>query len=242
MNKPQAKFCDQCGFDLAEHVGPGSRNAGASVAEVDPLPANTTAPGVPLLQPGVPNELRRGKGHSRETQRLDAPVVATPETVRRAEETVKVATVNRSSANGVEADPQPEATIQGAFYLRRQAALQAEAHQEAVGWLVEPGPGGVEAEHLWPVSRGVTLVGREERAVGQGVVLARPGIADVHVVVFHRGGRTWIVDLATAEGSRVNDEPLAPLFGRELRDGDVLRLGDVTLVYHDADLQAAAKP
>jgi hypothetical protein len=245
-NKPQAKFCDRCGFDFADLPPP-----------VDRLPPGDTAKGVPPALAGIPQEVRGGKGIYRETQKLDKPMAASGSPTERSShnhKTIKVARVpapagdpprpQRQYANGdangavPPADPEPEATIQGAFYLRKQEAMRAASAGEHVGWLVELVENQGRPGSIWPVTTGITLLGSSQSEVGSGIVAQRPGLAPVHAMIFHRSGHTWLVDLDSGSPTTCNNAPLAPLQGHPLSEKDELHLGELVLSFRRVDPQS----
>jgi len=263
-NKPQAKFCDQCGFDFVGHAGSDASTQGADPpATVDRLPPGDTAKGVAPALAGVPLEVRDGKGVYRQTQKLNAPAV-TPGTPTSEHshnhETVKVARVpaptakpvgepaaepaaepdGKVAAPGSAADPEPEATMQGAFYLRKQEAGRTASAGEHVGWLVESIGGSNAPGSIWPVTGGITLIGTSQADAGSVVVAQRPGVAPVHALVFHRNGQTWLVDLDSGGVTECNGIPLPPLQGRLLSERDEIRLGDLVLSFRRVDPQPPA--
>lgn len=259
-NKPRAKFCDQCGFEFMEYAGSAvSMQQADPPATVDRLPPGDTAKGVAPALPGVPLEVRDGKGVYRQTQKLNAPVVApgTP-TDRNShnQKTVKVARgpapageparepteepAGNKAAQGGAPDPEPEATIQGAFYLRKQEAGRTASAEEHVGWLVESVGSSKTPGSIWPVTAGITLIGSSQADVGPGVVAQRPGLAPVHALVFHRRGRTWLVDLDSGGTTECNGVGLSPLQGHPLSERDDLHLGDLVLSFRRVDPQPPA--
>lgn len=249
-NKPRAKFCDQCGLEFEEHSGSArSTQRAVPSASVDRLPPGDTAKGVVTALAGVPQEIRGGKGVYRETQKLNAPVVAPPAPTDRSSpghETVKVARapaparevpapVTKNNTSDTAPDPEPEATIQGAFYLRKQEAMRAASAEEHVGWLVESVGTTRTPGAIWPVTAGITLIGSSQAEVGPGVVADRPSLAPLHALVFHRSGRTWLVDLDSGSTTTCNGVPLSPLQGHLLSERDELRFGELILSFRRSD-------
>lgn len=244
-NKPQAKFCDQCGFDFVDLPPPEDR-----------LPPGDTAKGVPPALAGIPREVRGDKGVYRETQKLDRPLEASssPRSLdSHNHKTIKVARVpapagdsprpQRQNAigdiNGANpsADPEPEATIQGAFYLRKQEAMRAASAGEHVGWLVELLGDQRSPGSIWPVTTGITLLGSSQSEVGSGIVAERPGLAPVHAMIFHHNGHTWVLDLDSGNTTTFNRVLLPPLQGQVLSERDELRLGELVLSFRRVDPQ-----
>jgi len=260
-NKPQAKFCDLCGFEFV-----GYASSAAPTQQVDPppavdrLPPGDTAKGLPPALAGVPQEVRGGKGIYRQTQKINAPAVDTGTPTARSshnEQTIKLARVpapanmpanppapqpvtapfSEENPSGASVDPEPEATIQGAFYLRRQEAVRAASAGEHVGWLVElvgidRAPGSI-----WPVTTGLTLIGSGQAEVGHSIVLERPGLATAHALLYHRYGKTWLLDLDSGNPTGCNGEALPPMQGHPLSERDELHLGELVLSFRRVDPQ-----
>ncbi|MFN2169341.1 MAG: FHA domain-containing protein [Anaerolineae bacterium] len=240
QNQPHARFCDRCGHAFGVESGPVPAASLAAAPGADRLPPGDTAKGMPAAQAGVPEEVRPAKGVYRQTQKLDAPAVSAahaPDRNAHNQETIKIARVALPQADtGADDDrgPQPEATIQGAFYLRKQEAGRAASAEEHVGWLVEAAGSRHAPGAIWPVKTGLNLIGRSPTEVGQGVVADRPGLAPLHTAVFHREGQTWVLDLGTPTGTQLNGAALAPLQGHLLAERDEIRCGDLVLAFRRA--------
>jgi hypothetical protein len=89
--------------------------------------------------------------------------------------------------------------------------------------LLSDGAGGVRAIPLGelPVEIG--------RAAGCDVSLDDPEVSRRHCRVWVQHGRAWLEDLASINGTFVNDRRVA--LRMALRDGDVLRVGRTLLVF-----------
>ncbi len=252
-NQPRAKFCDRCSSPLQEDADVRSRaQRGASLPPVDPLPPGDTAKGIPpsqagmpLSQAGIPHEVVNGKGVHRKTQKLTTPMMAagtpTARPPKTSQETIKVARVpapakaNSAPTPSGGPDPEPDATIQGAVYLRQQEATRTTSTAEPVAWLVELVGNSTTSNTAWPVSAGVTFLGSSQTEVGTGVVANRPGLSPLHALIFHRHEQTWLVDLSSGAPTLCNGISLSPLQGHPLSEGDELRLGELSLAFHRAE-------
>jgi len=217
--------------------------------------------GVPSAGAGVPQEVSDEKGIHRQTQKLEltpnGPVLAAGmvasgiPTARTShnQETIKVARVPAparastapSGAPVPDPDapnaPEPEATIQGAFYLRKQEATRTADVGEPVGWLVESTGTEKKPGAIWPVVAGITLMGSSRAEVGTGVVADRPDLAHLHALIFHRDQQTWLVDLGSGAATLCNGVSLSPLQGHPLSEGDEIRLGELILSFRRAEPQ-----
>jgi pSer/pThr/pTyr-binding forkhead associated (FHA) protein len=78
------------------------------------------------------------------------------------------------------------------------------------------------------------------RAVECDVVIASKGISREHARI-RRDGRRWFVDdLGSTNGTFRNNERVVGSL--DLRDGDSLKTGDVTFVFHDPDTTTRENP
>jgi hypothetical protein len=112
--------------------------------------------------------------------------------------------------------------------LLRPAAPPAEPSDagSAVGVLYIEG--GREAGRRIPISaRGLTL----GRSQGADVVLEDPTVSAEHARVGVLEGRAHIIDLASSNGTFVNDQPVDRAY---LYDGDRLQLGDTILLFKES--------
>jgi adenylate cyclase len=73
------------------------------------------------------------------------------------------------------------------------------------------------------------LIGRSEQA---NVRLEDPGVSRQHATIRREGGRYWLVDLGSSNGTFVND--MVVTHAQPLHDGDRLQLGTAQLVFQDA--------
>jgi adenylate cyclase len=70
------------------------------------------------------------------------------------------------------------------------------------------------------------LIGRSEQA---NVRLEDPGVSRQHATIRREGGRYWVVDLGSSNGTFVND--MVVTHAQPLHDGDRLQLGTAHLVF-----------
>ncbi len=254
-NKARARFCDRCGFGFAAHLGgqPPTERA-MPRPEVPAADSNPPSEGKGPGSGGVP-AVRQSRRYS-PTMKLGSPPDQPP--LASDSETIKAPTANGApagpavgstaapgSAPGLAPGtsvPEPDATISGAVFQRARdtggaggplgttgTVPGAAAGADHVGWLVVEGVADGPPSALWPLTAGVTLVGRDAEATRNGLVIDHAGLAPVHAFLFHRDGRTWFMDLSAPQGSFINDQRIPPFTGRELRDRDRLRLGDLAL-------------
>ena len=100
-----------------------------------------------------------------------------------------------------------------------------QATAEQVPFLTDP----TGREH--PLTGETTTIGR---AVESDIVITSKRISREHACVRREGWRVILEDLGSTNGTFLNDERvLAPL---ALHDEDRIKIGDVTLVFHDPDI------
>ena len=94
-----------------------------------------------------------------------------------------------------------------------------------VGWVVvEKGP---QREMDFRLYEGQNRVGRN---AGSQVVLSDPLAGGAHAVINCEGGRFEIIDLASTNGTFLNDRP-GKIIREELNSGDVIHIGDTPLKF-----------
>jgi pSer/pThr/pTyr-binding forkhead associated (FHA) protein len=94
-------------------------------------------------------------------------------------------------------------------------------------------PGGQEHH---PTSQAATI----GRAVECDIVIASKSVSRQHTRI-HRDGRRWFVDdLGSTNGTWLNGERLTGSL--PLLDGDSLKVGDVTFIFHDPDTTSRESP
>jgi pSer/pThr/pTyr-binding forkhead associated (FHA) protein len=81
---------------------------------------------------------------------------------------------------------------------------------------------------LLPLSRPITRIGR---GFGSTIQLDDKTVSRRHAIVMQRGGRVRILDDRSSNGTFVNGRRVLEA---DLRDGDVVVLGRVVLVYREA--------
>ena len=86
--------------------------------------------------------------------------------------------------------------------------------------------GGCEARRISLISRR-TLIGRESEC---DISIDSPYISRQHAMLVTTPAGTYVVDLKSANGTRVNGEPVDC---QPLCDGDLLRVGNSALTFHD---------
>ena len=104
--------------------------------------------------------------------------------------------------------------------------------------LVEEGKAGdvMELETGDGAEPDVWEVGREDSCE---IMLAEPSVSARHAQLIHQGGRWRLVNLVSANGIFVNGEKRLTAY---LADGDEIRLGKATLVFHTAKGAAVTPP
>jgi hypothetical protein len=86
----------------------------------------------------------------------------------------------------------------------------------------------VWGDRVLPLAAGENLLGRDK---GAGVCLDARKVSRHHARILVEGTRTTLEDLGSKNGTSLNGEPLRGK--RELRDGDVVRLGEVQLLFRN---------
>ncbi len=94
-----------------------------------------------------------------------------------------------------------------------------------VGWVVvERGP---QRDTDFRLYQGPNRVGRDSNA---HIVLADPLVGGTHAVIHYDGTRFEIIDLASKNGTFLN-EGNTSVTREELKNGDLIRVGDTTLQF-----------
>jgi class 3 adenylate cyclase len=100
-------------------------------------------------------------------------------------------------------------------------------------------------DHVIPIWRSVSLVGREDpttRAlpdIDLTKLDSRRAVSRKHARLDYRDGAVRVCDLGSTNGSFVNDQPLPVHEERSLTDGDRVRFGRVELLYRESVLWPA---
>ncbi len=79
-------------------------------------------------------------------------------------------------------------------------------------------------DRVFPLTDNRVVVGRSSEA---DITLDEPEVSRLHAVLFREGGRLWMVDLASANGSQVNGYKVGPK-PIEIGSGDMLAFGPTT--------------
>ncbi|KAL8152714.1 hypothetical protein V2J09_010474 [Rumex salicifolius] len=95
--------------------------------------------------------------------------------------------------------------------------------------VIEKGPREGEALE-YNSKQGFTIcIGRVQR--GNTLAIKENGISSKHLSIECSSHDKWVVkDLDSSNGTFLNSSPLTPLTGYDLRDGDVLKIGEVTSI------------
>jgi hypothetical protein len=103
--------------------------------------------------------------------------------------------------------------------------LSPDAPRTLVGFLVsfEINPLG----QYWPILQGQNVIGRTGAMPGLSIEIGHPTTSSRHAVLYAATSpsRVLFEDLSSTNGSFVNDIYLPPGIKRDLKDGDVVRLG-----------------
>ncbi|MDH7569084.1 MAG: FHA domain-containing protein, partial [Armatimonadota bacterium] len=106
------------------------------------------------------------------------------------------------------------------------------------GFLLASTPGDMPEEPTGPTAYLTDATGREfplalgRNSVGRqnaDVLLTDPTVSRQHAAIVLEEERAWIEDLGSTNGTRVNGEPLAARQPRNLKNGDEVRFGSVSL-------------
>jgi len=90
-------------------------------------------------------------------------------------------------------------------------------------------------EHRLPLD--TAIVGR---AIECDVVIASKSVSREHTRIRREGRRWFVDDLGSTNGTYLNDERVTGSL--TLMDGDILKIGDVTFVFHDPDTTTRESP
>jgi transcriptional regulator with PAS, ATPase and Fis domain len=85
----------------------------------------------------------------------------------------------------------------------------------------------VVPDTTWDITSGSTELGRQPTSEQQLMLMGDPHLSRRHAVMERRGGRVWISDLQSRNGTFVNGNRVERT---ELKDGDVIRLSDTILM------------
>lgn len=133
------------------------------------------------------------------------------------------------SVRGNFSPPPPSAEKEPATAVMDEVTGPTKVYRRSAGahgraWLrVETGP---DAGREFQLLEGKMLVGRELAA---HVVLRDPNVSRRHAEIAFRGGEYVLTDLGSTNGTSVNGKPVRR---HRLRHGDLIRLGQTTMVFH----------
>ncbi|GAB4531408.1 MAG: winged helix-turn-helix domain-containing protein [Anaerolineae bacterium] len=96
---------------------------------------------------------------------------------------------------------------------------------EEVPCLIDP----TGREH--PLTGDAITIGR---ALENDIVITSKRVSREHARVRRQGWRVFLEDLGSTNGTFLNDERVLAVM--ELHDGDHIKIGDVTLIFHDPDI------
>ena len=144
-----------------------------------------------------------------------------------------------SSARGLLLGLIPAALLlaAGALYWRRRSRdpsadpVIAQAAQEMdapPAQLLDVGGQLGEAGKAIPLARGQTRIGRDPH---NDIVLDDDTISSEHAVIEVHGGRYWLEDRRSTNGTRLGDKRLEPDQRVQLKGGDHIRLADIDLMF-----------
>jgi pSer/pThr/pTyr-binding forkhead associated (FHA) protein len=106
---------------------------------------------------------------------------------------------------------------------KMRGALQAEA-LAAVPTLVLVGMAGALAGARWELAQDITTIGRD---VERQVCLPHDSVSRLHAQIVRQRSGYFVTDLQSSNGTFVNEAPVTE--PQPLRDGDLLRCGEITL-------------
>ncbi len=108
-----------------------------------------------------------------------------------------------------------------------------------MGWLVLEGKSGERARErrVQIPEAGTVLCGRSGQA---DLVLSATAVSRRHAIFFHEGGRDWVRDAGSTNGTEVNGTKLTE--PQPLKDGDRVQVGVVEMVYREFVAHPAAIP
>ena len=127
--------------------------------------------------------------------------------------------------------------VAGALYWRRRTAdrpidpVAAQAAQEMdapAAQLLDVGGQLGEAGRAIPLAQGPTRIGRDPH---NDIVLDDDTISSEHAVIEVHGGRYWLEDRRSTNGTRLGDKRLEPDQRVQLKGGDHIRLADIDLMF-----------
>jgi Inner membrane component of T3SS, cytoplasmic domain len=112
-----------------------------------------------------------------------------------------------------------------AFDPRKTVPLSTIKRTPVVGWVVVMD--GVQKGEDFRLREGKNAVGSAE---GCEVILREPAVSSKHASISYRDGQFVITDLDSTNGTFLNSAT-EPLARSELKDNDLIRIGDTTLKF-----------
>ncbi len=233
-------FCGSCGASLGE--GP------EEVLPEEPIVAEEAeVEAVPVVEEEVVVEPAEG-------MEAEPAVEAAVETEPAVEVAVEPeAVVETAPPAGVAVEAPPAAPVEeelrcpvcGIKVLPNQAFCSSCGAALKSAAAVEAAPAGPHLEvaksgAIIPLpSQAETLIGREDEVSGiyPDVDMTphggdEAGVSRRHARLIHEGGKWFIVDLDSTNGTYLNGNELTPKTRYELHDGDRISLGDLEVVFH----------
>jgi hypothetical protein len=103
---------------------------------------------------------------------------------------------------------------------------EKEIRRKLVGWIVTYSLD--KYGKSYELYEGRNQIGRKE---GNDIVINEPIISEPHALILYREGKFYIKDLASANGTKVNDKELEPDVSVELKDGDKITFAKIIEFY-----------
>ena len=136
-----------------------------------------------------------------------------------------------------------EDSVQGLFDVARDEDSVLAINLEFVLGSVEDGSGGTPSLTLLngpdegrtvelSEEFGGVLLGRSDKAM---IVIKHVSISREHATLSRSGGVTSVTDMESVNRVYLNDVPIAPRATQPIRNGDILRLGAISMRYAEAE-------
>jgi hypothetical protein len=137
-------------------------------------------------------------------------------------------TVQATPPPPVSTAPPPPPSPQPSVRPPRKSTVRVDARPGPEGWLVLRS--GSRSGKQFGLRRGRNTVGRDSSAAD--IVLEDDTVSGEHARVRFEHGQFYVYDLASTNGTRVNNRPVQK---QMLMDGDVLRFGNAQMVFKRVD-------